>query len=426
MRITLRYGEETVSFDIPDKNLLGTLSPRRKSPVKDLVTKILESLERPIGSPPLGRILKPGDRIAILVDDHTRTTPTREFLPPLLGYLREHQVKEENTVIVFACGTHKGLEKMGDKIRLLGREVIQNYRTVVHGCDTDNVYIGETSRSTPIYVNRWVYEADRVIATGNIDLHYFAGYGGGRKSILPGVCSRETIMRNHSLMMSPQARTGNLEGNPVHLDMMEAAERVGVDFLLNVVCDGGNNIVDLLAGDWREAFHQGIGSVDEIYKIPINEKADVVFLSPGGYPYDINLFLSFRAIEHALNAVRKGGTLVCWAECRQGAGNETYRRWMEEFSAGEIDTRKLQERLNQKFELGGYKTLFHYKALDTCEIYLRSSMKDDEIRKVYKLKPFEDFEAVLQEIKDRYGPDFKSYVLPNGVLTLPLCESSTS
>ena len=229
--VWLPYGKTEVCARIPARNFLGNIEPKEKTGVADPRAEVEKALREPIGTGPLSKIVKPG------------TTPSYLMVPPLLDELNQAGVKDESITIIFGCGTHRAV-RPDEMKKLVGEEVLERVKVVNHDHKSDDlVYIGKTAKfGTKVYVNKIFAEADRRILTGNVELHYYAGYGGGRKSVLPAVSGAETIQSNHAMLLNPKARTGVLEGNPIHEDMMEAAELAKVDFILNIVTNGKNEL----------------------------------------------------------------------------------------------------------------------------------------------------------------------------------------
>lgn len=306
--VWLPYGKTEVCTRIPPRNFLGKIEAKEKSSVSDPKKEIRRSLKNPINSKTLDEIIDAEQTVAIVVDDSTRSTPTNLMIPPLLDELNNIGVKEENVTIIFGCGTHRAVTRQ-EATNLLGEKVVNRIKNVSHDCKSeDQVYIGKTKKhGTEVYLNRIFAEADIKILTGDIGFHYYAGYGGGRKSVLPGVASEETIRDNHSMLLHPKAKTGVLDGNPVHEDMVEAAKLAGVDFILNVVVNSKGEIVKSFAGELEEAFYEGAKLVDEMYRVPVDSKADIVVASPGGHPADVNLYQAYKAVDNALHAVTGRG-----------------------------------------------------------------------------------------------------------------------
>ncbi|HID91124.1 TPA: DUF2088 domain-containing protein, partial [Candidatus Bathyarchaeota archaeon] len=222
MEVWLPYGDTEVCATLDTRRLLGILRPRDAPGVDDPRAEIDRALDHPIGSERLERIAKPGDRVSIAVDDHTRPTPSRLILPPVLERLGDVGVDERDVTVIFACGSHRPVRD-DEAARILGKEVAGRLSVMSHDCRAkDLVHVGRTSLGTDVYVNRAFAEADVRILTGDVDLHYYAGYGGGRKSVLPGLAGYSSIQHNHRMLTDPNARMGRLEGNPIHEDMTEA------------------------------------------------------------------------------------------------------------------------------------------------------------------------------------------------------------
>ena len=293
----LPYGKSQVCVRIPTRNFLGSIEPKEKPSVSNPRAEIERALKEPLGPKKLDEIAKPESRVAIVVDDATRTAPSDVMLPPLLDELNSRGVKDENMVIIFACGIHRPV-KPEEAVRLLGESICSRVRTVGHDCKAqDLVHVGTTRKhGTKVFLNRLFTEADVRILTGDIGLHYFAGYGGGRKSVLPGISGEETVKHNHALLLDPNARTGMLAENPVHQDMVEAAAMAKVDFVLNVVMNNKREIVRAFAGDMEQVFSEGVKLVDEMCRVQVNRRAEIVVVSPGGDPADVNLFQAYRAL----------------------------------------------------------------------------------------------------------------------------------
>ncbi|MEM3585748.1 MAG: nickel-dependent lactate racemase, partial [Candidatus Jordarchaeaceae archaeon] len=233
--ISLNYGTKNIVADIPDKNYFGTLQVDEPRGVKDPESVILECLRKPIGCQPLVHIAHPRDKVAIIVNDHTRPSPTRTILPPVLEELKRAGISKNNVSVIFGCGTHRAVKEQEAK-NLLGETIAEEIEWTSHNCeDEDLVYIGTTSRGTRVSINPLVAKADLKILTGDICYHFFAGYGGGRKSILPGVASKEAIMKNHSMVTNPKSEIGVLDGNPIHEDMVEAARFAHPSIIVNTV-----------------------------------------------------------------------------------------------------------------------------------------------------------------------------------------------
>ncbi len=402
----LKYGKEEIKI----------LNPEEQEVLLNLENKLRELLKNPIGCPSLRELIfqKKASKILIIVNDITRPTPYEIILPPLLEELHQIGTRKENIIFMVATGIHRGnsKEELGN---IFGKDLVSNYKFINHNSDDPNLkYLGKLKSGNKLWVNPIVSDTDFIITTGVIVPHYFAGFSGGRKSILPGICGRETIEVNHTNMIYPDARAGNLKGNPVHQEMQEAAEKVGVDFNINVVTDENHQIVEIVAGELLTSWLQGVEVCKKIYLCPIEKKAEVVIASAGGYPKDINVYQAQKALENAYQAVKTGGTIILLAKCSEGYGEPTFEKWIEEASSPD----DIIKRLENKFVLGGHKAYAIARAVKEVEVILISSLSQDKVRKLFFI-PMEDISQALNYIKEKYGEDFQAYILPSGNTVLP-------
>jgi nickel-dependent lactate racemase len=414
--VWLPYGKTEVCVRIPARNLLGTIEPKEKAGMPDVKAEIERALKEPAGSKRLSEMAKPEHRVAIVVDDATRSAPSYLMVPPLLCELKASGVREENVTIIFGCGTHRAVTQE-EASHLLGEEVLKHVKTLSHDCRaTDLVYVGTTKKyGTKVYLNKVFAEADLKILTGDVGFHYYAGYGGGRKSVLPGVSGEETIKHNHAMILHPNAKTGVLEGNPIHEDMMEAARLAKVDFILNVVTNSKGEVVKAFAGDLEQAFYEGVKVVDEMYRVTVDRKADIVIVSSGGHPADVNLFQAYKGIDSALEVVKRGGVIILVAECPEGHGNQVFYDWMVKFG----DLKAVEREIKRNFVLGGHKAYYLLKALQNHDIILVSLMPEYYATNIFKLKTSRAVNDALNEAFSITGKDAKVWAMPYGNFTLP-------
>jgi nickel-dependent lactate racemase len=418
--IWLPYGKSDVCVRVPARNLLGSIEPKQVSAAEDAETEIERALSEPIGSKRLSEMAQPESKVAIVVDDFTRSTPSRIMLPPVLAELNAAGVKDENVTIIFGCGTHRAVKPEEAK-KILGEEILNRVKTVSHNCNAEDlVPVGKTKHGTDVRVNRVFAEADVKVLVGDVNLHYYAGYGGGRKSVMPAISCRETISHNHAMLLDANAHTGILEGNPVHEDMTEAARLAKVDFILNVVTNSKGEIVKAFAGDLEQAFLEATKLVDDVYRVTVDRRADIVVVSPGGYPADIDLYQAYKALDNALEVVKRGGTIILVAECIEGHGNQVFYDWM----ARRGDLKKVEREVRRHFELGGHKAYYLLKALKNHKIVLVSSLPDYYANSVFKLKTARAVNDALRETLKTSGSQAKIWVMPQGNYTLPLLEST--
>jgi nickel-dependent lactate racemase len=418
--VWLPYGKTDICIRVPARNLLGSIEPKEQPSAPDAKAEVERALKEPIGSKRLSEIAKPEHKVAIVVDDATRHTPSDAMILPVLAELNAVGMKDENITVVFGCGTHRAV-KAEEAAGLLGEEVLKRVKTVSHDCKAqDLVYVGTTkTHGNKVYLNHTFAEADVKVLLGDVGFHYYAGYGGGRKSVLPAVSGEETIKHNHAMLLHANARTGVLAGNPVHEDMTEAARLAKVDFILNVVANSKGEIVKAFAGDLEQAFLEAVRVVDEMYRVTVDRRADIVVASPGGYPADINLFQAYKAVDNALELVKRGGVIILVAECPEGHGDQVFYDWMMRF--GEL--KAVEREIKRNFVLGGHKAYYLLKALQNHQIILVSSLPDYYAANVFKLKTVRAVNDALGEALKIVGSNGRVWVMPYGNFTLPEVKS---
>jgi nickel-dependent lactate racemase len=418
--VWLPYGKTDVCVRVPARNLLGTIEPADRQGAPDGRAEVERALKEPIGSKRLCEIAKPESKVAIVVDDATRKAPSEMMLLPVLAELNVAGVKDENVTVIFGCGTHRAV-KPEEAAALLGAEVLKRLKTVSHDClAKDLVHVGTTkTHGNKVYVNRVFAEADVKVLLGDVGFHYYAGYGGGRKSVLPAVCGRETIKHNHAMLLHANARTGNLEDNPVHRDMTEAARLAKVDFIVNVVENKRGEIVRAFAGDLEQAFLEAVKLVDEMYRVAVDRRADIVVVSAGGHPADMNLYQAYKALDNSLDAVKRGGVIILLAECPEGHGNQVFYDWMTRFG----DLKSVEHEIKRNFVLGGHKAYYLLKALQNHQIILVSSLPDYYATSVFKLQTARAVNNALAEALKITGSASRVWAVPHGSYTLPVFKA---
>lgn len=417
MNFSYGYGNETRTFQVPDRNLLCEVTQNQVEVASTGAEAVREALKSPIGTKRLGELVRPGQKIAVITSDITRPCPSHVILPELLRELSEAQVRDEDITVVFALGSHR-VHTQEEQMRLVGREVFDRVRCV-DAAKEGFVHVGVTRAGTPVDIDPVVAGADVRICVGNIEFHYFAGYSGGAKAIMPGVSTRDAIQKNHSKMVLDAARAGNLLENPLRQDIEEAAAMVGVDFILNVVLDEEKKIVKAVAGDLRRAHEAGCAFLDQLYKIRIPARADIVVTTPGGFPKDINLYQAQKALDNAKHAVRDGGIIILAASCREGLGEKVFEQWMLDSPSPEA----MIERIGRDFQLGGHKAAAISMVLKRCRILLVSDLEDGFVRNIF-LEPFPTVDAALQEAFASLGEDSRVIFMPHGGSVLPQVQSA--
>jgi len=414
--VWLPYGRTDVCVRIPARNFLGSINPKELPAAADATAEIERAIANPIGSKRLTEMSKPDCKVAIVVDDATRHAPSHIMLLPVLHELNSAGVKDENVTVIFGCGTHRAVTDE-EACKLLGEEACKRVRTVSHDCRAaDLVHVGNTkTHGNKIALNRVFAEADIKVLLGDVGFHYYAGYGGGRKSVLPAVAGEESIKYNHAMLLNPSARTGILQDNPVHKDMTEAARLAKVDFIVNTISNSKGEIVKAFAGDLEQAFNEAVKAVDDMYRVQVERRADIVVTSPGGYPADMNFFQAYKALDNALAVVKRGGVVILVAECTEGHGNQVFYDWMQRLG----DLKSVEREIKRNFVLGGHKAYYLLKALQNHTIILVSSLPDYYAANIFKVKTARAVNDALTEALKTAGSAAKVWAIPYGNFMLP-------
>lgn len=403
----LLYGEQQLKVSL-DSEVGKVMLLEAKKPPYHLINLALAA---PIGSPRLGKFVRPGDSVVIVTSDITRACPTHLMLPPLMEELAEIGIEDEDVQVVFALGSHRA-HTTEERIKLVGVEMAQRLRCL----DSDpnqTVFLGTTSRGTPIEAFESVVNADVRIALGTVDPHYFAGYSGGAKALVPGVCSLATIQSNHAMMVHPKASVGVLDGNPVREDIEEGAALIGLDFILNVIIDAEHNIVAAAAGHPVKAHRWLCQVLDHQRKVTVEQLADIVIVSAGGFPKDINLYQAQKALDSAASAVRPGGIIIWIAECPDGFGNPIFEDWLVGADSDQILTR-----IQKRFVLGGHKAAAIACVLQRATVFLVSSLPPNLVHDC-GLSPYSDLDLALREALDCFEQSPVITIIPTGAEVIP-------
>lgn len=399
MLYNLPYGNTEISVDIPPECSVKVIKQVFVPAAEDEIRLIKKALENPINRMRLSEIADHGKKAVIIVSDTTRPTPTAKLLLPLISELEDGGV--EDIKVIFGLGIHRK-QTEEEKKKILG-ELYDKIKSIEHDVN-DCVYLGTTERGTPVEIFRPVLEADIVVCTGTIEFHYYAGYSGGAKSILPAVSSKKSIDANHALMLDPKSSAGRLDG-AVRQDIEEAAKMLGIDFILNVVMNGKKEIVFAAAGDHIKAHRKGAEFLDRHSKIEV-EPADIIIVSPGGWPKDIDIFQSHKALEHVKNAMKEGGSIILVAECREGYGNRVYEEWLK-YGRDEVI-----EKFREGFVMGGHKAALIAALSKKFDLYLVSSLPDEAVRKANFIPA--TLKGALDMAMRKHGMGAKMIMMPYG------------
>jgi len=327
LKVGFLYGEEQIELELPDRNLIGVLKTSRPSASADVEYEVLRSLENPVTP-----FIKKGSKALLIVTDYTRATPLSMILPPLIRKLKEEGFREFTVLVangLHAPASQKQLEE------LLGGWVFEEAEVVNHDASKldELTYLGETSWGTPLWVNRRIFEADLRIGCGTVEPHFFAGYSGGGKIILPGVSGVETIYRNHSYAMinHPGSRLGVLDRNIIYKDICEASSMSELDAVVNVVLGFEGGVSKCFSGEPLKTHRSAVEFLERFVKVRVKRKADIVVVSGGGYPADRNLYQAVKGMAVGEPLVKDNGVIVLLAECRDGVAHEHFYQLASKF-----------------------------------------------------------------------------------------------
>lgn len=413
MKLEFGYGTGSQIVEVPEKNILGILTSNEMAHERRGADAVRYALEHPIGAKRLRETAKPGQKVAIVTSDISRPLPSYDVLPAVLDELYAAGVSPEDITVVFALGSHRRHTET-EKQKLVGERCWREVRCV-DSDPQDCVRMGVTSFGTPVDITRSVVEADFRVCLGNIEFHYFAGYSGGSKAIMPGASTPAAIQTNHRMMVRPEACAGRLEGNPIRADIEEAGDICGIDYIVNVVLDEHKHIVYAAAGDRIAAHRDGCAYLDRMYRKPIPALADIVIVSQGGAPKDANLYQIQKALDNAKHAVRKGGTVILIGACQEGLGSAKFEQWLNQASSAH----DLVERIGREFELGGHKAAAIGMVLENAAVDLVSEMDPDFVKRIF-LEPYSSAQAAFDDAIKKYGPNAAVIAMPYGGATLPV------
>lgn len=415
----LKYGSTSFALNLPPERLAGIIQPLVPEPAaspEEIIATALDACQPAISS------FKPGEKIVIITSDITRYTGCEVYLPLLVERLNRQGIPDEDVEILIALGIHRA-QTPHEHEKILGA-LFGRIRVRDHDCDNsaELVSIGRTSNGIDVRINRRAVEADRLILTGVIGFHYFAGFGGGRKSVLPGIASRQACMASHFAVLNTgrgsgknqHAVTGNLDNNPVHQAMNEACALAAPDFIINTVLAPNKRIIAAFAGHWHEAHQAGCRFYQAHFSYPLPEKADLVVVSCGGFPKDINLIQAHKSMEYAAQALADGGVMILLAECRDGFGNSTFFNW---FRHTQLD--EFEDALREKYEINGQTAYSVLQKAQRLTIILVSEFPEQQVEAMGML-PARTLDEALQKAELFLPNDWRALVMPEGGSVLPV------
>jgi nickel-dependent lactate racemase len=411
MKIKIPYGKGKVEVEVGGGRVSRIVEPNVVF-IGDEIKTIRTGIEQPVNSRKFDEFIADARDLLFIVNDYTRPTPTAKVLEAIYP-----EIKDKNIRFIIATGIHRTPTEeefnfiFGDYYSLL-KDIIY-----VHDArkDEDMVYLGISSTGIEMYVNRLGVEAHKLVTIGSVEPHYFAGYTGGRKSFLPGIASYKTIEQNHKHALSPRAQTLVLEGNPVHEDMVDALKTIeGKEiFSIQTVLDGKKRVYHCTSGHIHDSFLMAIEKAHEVYCVNIKEKTDIV-VAVAGYPSDVDLYQSQKAIDNGRLALKKGGILILVSECRSGIGDEAYFNLL----ASSKTPQEALKRIDQGYKLGYHKAAKMAEIATWAEIWGVTGLAEQDMMKAF-IKPFHEVQESLDKAIEKKGEKAKILFLMDASLTVP-------
>jgi nickel-dependent lactate racemase len=419
MKTTLLYGKQGLTIEVPDHAVI--VEPKHLPGLRDEELAVVNALRNPIGTPPLRELVKKTDTVAIVISDITRPTPNHKLVPWLVKELSH--IPLEQFVVINGTGTHRD-QTREEFVQMLGEWVVDNIRIINNRChDKDAlVNVGRSDFGCDVYLNKEYVEADFRIVTGFIEPHFFAGFSGGPKGIMPGIAGIETIMTFHNARMigDPLATWGNMVDNPLQDMTREINSLCKPDFMLNVTLNSQKVITQVFAGELFEAHDVGCAFTKEHAMIQCDQRFDVVITSNSGYPLDQNLYQAVKGMSAAHKLVKKGGAIICASECSDGLPN--HGNYAEILQMRKTPHEILEMINDRSFKMFDQWQVQKQAVIQVwADVYVYSTLSDEEVKKAMFV-PTKDIEQTLNELKNKYGEDMTVAVLPLGPLTIPYVE----
>ncbi len=419
MRIQIPYGREHVTIDLEPDRVQGVVRSRLDEyrPEKGERELIRDAMRHPIGSKPLSELARGKRRVVILASDHTRPVPSRLIIPAMLSEIRRGSPDARVTILV-AAGCHR--ESIREElIQKFGEEIVEREKILIHRCDSAELTdLGTLPSGGPLRINSLAAAADLLVAEGFIEPHFFAGFSGGRKSVLPGIAGRETVYANHcaEFINDENSRCGKLEGNPIHRDMVFAARKAGLAYIVNVVINSMRQVIGAFAGDMEQAHKKGAKFLSAL----CGERAvtaGIVVTSNNGYPLDQNVYQAVKGLSTAERCVKKGGVIIMFAECEDGCGGEHFYRTFREADCAETVRKEIAAVPRDQTKPDQWQSQILARILCRCHVIFISSLAPEIIRGFHMI-PAVDFEEALTKAERILGKPEKVLVIPEGITTM--------
>ena len=417
MKLNIPYHKSHITLEIPEKNFQAVLeSDPSGSRMEGMQQEIVErALDNPIGSPKLEELVKGKKRMVIISSDHTRPVPSRVTMPILLRRIREANPDIDITILI-ATGFHRPTthEELVDRY---GEEIVKNEHIHIHKSTEDEMAdLGHLPSGGKLLINKVAVDTDLLIAEGFIESHFFAGFSGGRKAVLPGIASATTVMANHcsEFIASPYARTGNLKNNPIHKDMLYAAQQAKLAFILNVVIDAKKEVIAAFAGDSEKAHETGCGFVLKMAEVK-KQPADIVITTNGGYPLDQNIYQAVKGMTAAEATCKEGGVIIMCAACNDGHGGESFYKTLKEAPSAHALLERIAKIPRNETIPDQWEMQILARILDKFTVILVSDMCDPQMIKDMHMEHAKNFEEAFARALELKGQNASVTVIPDGV-----------
>ena len=427
MAEAMHYGKTSFQVTLAPEEIAAELEPNAVELEQKTVPELVrDALAHPIDSKPLKELVKPGESVCIIISDVTRRWQSPEtYIPIVVEELESAGIRDEDILILSATGTHRR-QTPEEHMGLVTEAVYRRIRVEDHVCtDEDNLQmVGTTSYGTPVLLDKRALACDHIVLTGGVVYHFMAGFGGGRKSILPGIAGRETIMKNHNLALNPglgngsnpEVRSANMtDSNPVHADMMEACAMAKPSFLINVVVDDNQKIIGVFAGNWITAHRAACDLVDRMYGVPAKEQTELVIASAGGYPKDLNFYQTIKTLSNALVVAKEGGTIILVTKSDEGFGNDDTQRQI----AGYETMLEREKDLRENFSIGAFIGYLFAEAGEKYNMIAVTDIPQADFGTA-KIHVVSTLDEALELARQYHGGKLpRATLMPHGANTLP-------
>jgi len=414
------YGTQNIEYDIPESRFKAELVSQMHhyKPEYSPQELVIRALENPIGTPKLSVMAEGKKNVVIICSDHTRPVPSKVIIPPMLAEIRKGSPGAKITLLV-STGCHR-LTTAEELERKFGPDIIKNEKIIVHDCDkSEMVNIGRLPSGGTMIVNKLAMEADLLCAEGFIEPHFFAGFSGGRKSVFPGIASRKTVTYNHNaeFIAHPRSRTGILEGNPIHIDMLYAARIARLDFICNVVVNSDKEAIYAVAGDLDKAHVAGTGFLAERCQVKA-VPSDIAISTNGGYPLDQNIYQAVKGMTAAEATVKKGGVIIMLARSNDGHGGEVFLKTFKEEKDVDRMLKKFLDTPKEDTIIDQWQSQIFARVLQHAKVIYVSEAPDEMVRDLHMI-PAKSLEEAIKKAEEILGnPNAAITAIPDGIAVM--------